>query len=171
VTEMVPQKNPTVGDRVRIERDESRYPSKGTWPQFRGRTGTIVEINVDRKRPHLTEYGVVFGKVSARTDGRGAFNHQDIVTWFKDYEMVRVAPERHADGEGSACPIGGQGDKVQAAEAQAFAARMAVASRDATKAKNRARDATLRELVKTVPLTDEARERICELIGGGADGS
>lgn len=29
-----------IGDRVRIERNETRYPSKGTWPQFRGRTGT-----------------------------------------------------------------------------------------------------------------------------------
>ena len=37
-------------------------PSKGTWPQFRGRTGTVVEIN-------LGEYGVVFGKASPREDG------------------------------------------------------------------------------------------------------
>jgi ribosomal protein L21E len=44
-----------LGDRVRIERDEIRYPSKGTWPQFRGRTGTVVEVNAD-------EYGVVFAK-------------------------------------------------------------------------------------------------------------
>lgn len=48
-----------VGDRVRIERDETRHPSRGTWPWFRGKTGTVVEINRDRKRPHLTEYGVV----------------------------------------------------------------------------------------------------------------
>jgi ribosomal protein L21E len=34
-----------VGDRVKIQRDETRYPSKGTWPQFRGKTGTVVEIN------------------------------------------------------------------------------------------------------------------------------
>jgi len=52
-----------VGDQVRVERAETRYPSKGTWPRFRGRTGTVVEINRDRKRPHLIEYGVVFGKV------------------------------------------------------------------------------------------------------------
>ena len=165
---MTPRK--VVGDRVRIERNETLYPSKGTWPQFRGRTGTIVEINVDRKRPHLTEYGVVFGKVRRPNKDRSIAAGHDTV-WFKDYELCGVAAQRRADGQRSACPIGGQGDKVQAAEAQAFAARMAVASRDATKAKNRARDATLRELVKTVPLTDEARERICELIGGGADGS
>jgi ribosomal protein L21E len=43
-----------IGDRVRIERDETRYPSKGTWPRFRGKTGTVVEIN-------LGEYGVAIG--------------------------------------------------------------------------------------------------------------
>ena len=56
-----------IGDRVVIERDETRYRSKGTWPQFRGRTGTVVQIN-------LGEYGVAFGKVTPRTDGRGALN-------------------------------------------------------------------------------------------------
>ena len=60
-----------VGDRVRIARDETRYPSRGTWPQFRRRTGTIIEVNTDRNHPHLTEYGVAFGKVTPRTDGRG----------------------------------------------------------------------------------------------------
>ena len=52
-----------VGDPVRIERDEKLYPSEGTWPQFHGRTGTVDEVNRDRERPHLTEYGVTFGKV------------------------------------------------------------------------------------------------------------
>src|SRR5262249_44095493 len=83
----------TVGDRVRIERDETLYPSKGTWPQFRGRIGTVVEVNTDRKRPHLTEFGVVFGK--ARTDGRGG--QRQIVTWFKLHEIRALAPVRHAE--------------------------------------------------------------------------
>lgn len=64
---------PRVGERVRIERDETRYPLRGTWPQFRGRAGTVVAINADRERPHLTEYGVALGWVPARTDGRGRF--------------------------------------------------------------------------------------------------
>ena len=42
-----------VGDRVRIQRDETRYPSKGTWPHFRDKTGTVVEFN-------LGEVGVCF---------------------------------------------------------------------------------------------------------------
>jgi hypothetical protein len=87
-----------VGDRVRIERDETRYPSKGTWPQFRGRTGTIIEVNRDRKRPHLTEYGVALGTVSARIDRPGTFNWDSAsVAWFKDYEICRVASERHTE--------------------------------------------------------------------------
>ena len=76
----------TTGARVRIERDETRYPSKGTWPRFRSKTGTIVEIN--SAGGGSTEYGVVFGKVTARTDGRGAFTHGDTVTWFKAYELA-----------------------------------------------------------------------------------
>lgn len=76
-----------IGHQVRIERDETRYPSKGTWPEFRGRTSIIVEINVDRKRPHLTEYGVLFAKTL----------HRHGVTWFKDYELFTLAPQRHAE--------------------------------------------------------------------------
>ena len=33
-----------IGDRVKIERDETRFWSKGTWPQFRGKTGTVVSL-------------------------------------------------------------------------------------------------------------------------------
>jgi hypothetical protein len=77
---------PQVGDRVRVERDEVRYPSRGSWPQFRGRAGTVVEVTVDRERPYLTEYGVVFGK--ARTD-RGGGQSQP-ATCFKVYELVLI---------------------------------------------------------------------------------
>jgi|GEM_PF-2934389 len=82
----------TVGDRVRIERDERRHPSKGTWPQFRGRRGTVVEINVDHRRPHLTEYGIVFGPVTPRTDGRARFRWSgtEPITWFRPYEVRPV---------------------------------------------------------------------------------
>jgi len=34
-----------VGDRVRIERDETRWRSRGSWPRYRGRVGTVVRIN------------------------------------------------------------------------------------------------------------------------------
>jgi hypothetical protein len=75
-----------VGDKVRIERDETRYPPKGTWPQFRGKTGTIVEINGD-------EYGVCFGKVAkAPKSHRRALNWNAAdVAWFKAYEIYPLA--------------------------------------------------------------------------------
>ena len=52
-----PAPNLTVGSRVRCERDEKLYPSKGTWPYYRGKTGTVVEHN-------LGEVGVCFSKVT-----------------------------------------------------------------------------------------------------------
>jgi hypothetical protein len=85
-----------VGDRVRIERDETLYPSKGTWPQFRGRIGTVVDVNADRKHPHLTEYGVVFGPTRRRPDG--SLHGDDVVTWFKSHEMSALGPVRDSDG-------------------------------------------------------------------------
>jgi hypothetical protein len=74
-----------VGDLVRIERDETRYPSKGTWPRFRGKTGTIVEINVD-------EYGVCFGKVIPRKSRPGSFDWDSAdVAWFQPYELSVIS--------------------------------------------------------------------------------
>ncbi|AJD82457.1 hypothetical protein SHEEN_39 [Mycobacterium phage Sheen] len=57
------------GDKVRIERDEARYPIRGTWRRFRGKRGHFVTRNGD-------EYGVSFSK-------------DDIVdAWFKRHELV-----------------------------------------------------------------------------------
>jgi len=84
-----------VGDRVRIERDETRYPSRGTWPQFRGRTATVVEIN-------LGEYGVIFGSTRERPDRSSvsAADGRAVTTWFLARELVHVAraSSSHADG-------------------------------------------------------------------------
>jgi len=98
-----------VGDQVRVERDETRYPSKGTWPRFRGRTGTVVEINRDRKRPHLIEYGVVFGKVRNPNEN-GSIAMGAKTTWFKLYELrpvVGVAAESPAGAPNMAPAIEG----------------------------------------------------------------
>jgi hypothetical protein len=74
---------------VRIERDEARYPSKGTWPQFRGRIATVMAIIVDHKRAHLTEYGVVFGKTRPRRHPDGSLKGSEgILTWFKAHELT-----------------------------------------------------------------------------------
>lgn len=73
-----------IGERVRIERDETRYPSKGTWPRFRGRTGVVVEFN-------LGEVGVCFTKVTPRSDGRGKFRYDTTsVAWFQPYEVAHA---------------------------------------------------------------------------------
>ena len=95
---------PRVGDRVRIERDETRRPCTGTWPQFRGRAGTVVEINHDRKRAHLTQSGVVFGATRRRPDGSLTGNG---VTWFKRWEMRALAAESHAERGGATRPVEG----------------------------------------------------------------
>jgi hypothetical protein len=88
-----------VGDQVRTERDETLYPSTGTWPYFRGKTGTVVTVNVDSKRPHLTEYGVAFGKVWTRADQPGVLSFSDhCLTWFKGHELQpRLAPQINSE--------------------------------------------------------------------------
>lgn len=86
---------PKAGDKVRIQRDETLYPPKGTWGQFRNKTGRVVSINrgrttqvvgrppgMSKQEPAFlrevkieTEYGVSFTKSS------------DIGAWFRAYEL------------------------------------------------------------------------------------
>lgn len=86
------------GTRVRIERDETEYPSRGTWPMFKGRTATVTVVNrgytrtvvgrpsgMSKKLPAFprevkidTEYGVSFGK------GQG------VDAWFRAHELVKT---------------------------------------------------------------------------------
>lgn len=92
-----------VGDRVVITRDEKQHPPKGTWHRYRGMTGTIVTINRDAQRPHLTEYGVTFGKVTQAEvihKRRLDWNSEDVV-WFKLHELRCLSP-RTTNGENSA---------------------------------------------------------------------
>lgn len=96
-----------IGTQIRVERDEALYPSKGTWPRFRGRVGTIVEINRDRKHPHLTEYGVTFGKMR-KPDRFGSVSAGAATVWFKLRELTEIAeaaPQRPVEGfsRASAC--------------------------------------------------------------------
>lgn len=93
------------GSLVRIERDEARYPSRGTWPQLRGKAGTVVEHN-------LGEVGVSFGSVKPRTDGRGRFrwNSEDVY-WFQPYEVTATgrsvcgeSPQRPEDSRTTPTP-------------------------------------------------------------------
>ena len=70
-----------VGTVVRIERDETKYPSKGTWPQFRGRTGTVVEFNLGE---------IAIGKTLPASGRRGGNMAGNAVTWFRPYELAVI---------------------------------------------------------------------------------
>jgi hypothetical protein len=68
------------GHRVIIERDETRWPSGGTWPQYRGRRGVVVSIN---RADH--EIAVSFDP-GARP-GVGGYGSS---SWFKAHELRRL---------------------------------------------------------------------------------
>ncbi len=72
-----------VGDRVRIERDERRYPPRGSWPRWRGKVGTVAEIN--DAGLGAVEYGVIFGAVSYRPNG----SMLDSRVWFLRHELTK----------------------------------------------------------------------------------
>jgi hypothetical protein len=98
---------PAVGARVRISRDEAVYPSRGTWPEFRGKVGTIVEINQG-------EYGVVFGKVrQPRANGSIAMAE---ATWFQPHEVHALASQRAVSASNTAPPTAHPGGHPQAHE-------------------------------------------------------
>lgn len=71
-----------VGSTVLIERNETLHPPKGTWPQFRGKTGTVIEIN--NAGLGAAEYAVGFGKARRAS------------AWFKSHELT-VMTEEAAD--------------------------------------------------------------------------
>jgi len=71
------------GTRVHVWRDETRFPSKGTWPGYRGRIGTVVSIMGSRTGSRTgREYGVAFS--------RGKQPKMD--AWFQPYELVQIEP-------------------------------------------------------------------------------
>jgi hypothetical protein len=79
-----------VGDRVRIERDETRWPPRGSWHRYRGKTGTVVQINQS-----AGEYGVVFGserRASALTPSGKPQGHHG-VSWFLPHEIVAAGTQ------------------------------------------------------------------------------
>jgi hypothetical protein len=73
-----------VGDRVLIERDETLYPSRGSWPRYRGKVGTVVQVN-----SRDDEIGVVLGApVKVRTDRPTMAYGDRTVVWFRPHELV-----------------------------------------------------------------------------------
>ncbi|AEK07324.1 hypothetical protein PBI_MYXUS_52 [Mycobacterium phage Myxus] len=62
-----------VGTPVTVERDETKYPSRGTWPRFRGKKGFVTAV-VRGGGP--VEYGVTFSR------------NGDTDAYFKQYELT-----------------------------------------------------------------------------------
>ena len=68
---------------VRAKRDETVWPSKGCWPEYKGRNGTVVSVNRARTVKHRdgktvkieAEYGVSFTKSAA------------VDAWFRTHEL------------------------------------------------------------------------------------
>ncbi|ANA86993.1 hypothetical protein SEA_STROSAHL_57 [Gordonia phage Strosahl] len=59
------------GVRVVAKRDEEKYPSRGSWPQYRGKKGTVTGTN-------LGEIGVSFT------------NDDTTDAWFQPHELERI---------------------------------------------------------------------------------
>lgn len=71
----------SLNQRVRVQRDEEAYPSRGTWPRYRGQVGTVSRLN-----PEDDEYGIMFTpEGSSRTGG--------IVYWFKAWELAAITEQ------------------------------------------------------------------------------
>jgi hypothetical protein len=68
-----------VGQPVVAERDEVRYPPRGTWERYRGRRGTVVSINA-RDR----EVGVNWEQGDRPVEDMRADS------WFKPWELRRL---------------------------------------------------------------------------------
>jgi hypothetical protein len=59
--------------------------------------------------------------------------------------------------------------RSHAQKEEAFQTRLAAARQESTRVRERALQATLDYVLRTVPLSDEARERITSLLAGGGD--
>lgn len=92
-----------VGDRVRVQRDEVNHPPRGSWKQWKGKVGSIVEVNRSGKN-RVPEFGVSFRPLRQRPDT--SLHGDDAPVWFLGHELVpagsrktrALGPESHADG-------------------------------------------------------------------------
>jgi hypothetical protein len=75
-----------VGQVVRVERDETRYPSRGTWPRYRGRVGTVIRINTADRKIGVTFEAVDPARVADPAQRRGIVN----LSWFGPHELVHL---------------------------------------------------------------------------------
>jgi hypothetical protein len=74
-----------VGDIVKVARDEKRYPPRGTWPQFRGKVGTVVTADNEG------EVGVSWAPRARKWGSRMKAD-----AWFMPYELVPATAQQLA---------------------------------------------------------------------------
>lgn len=65
------------GTVVKVQRDESRWPSRGTWPRFRGRVGTVVQY--------------VHGEYGVSWDANPHPTKEGASSWFLPHELKEHA--------------------------------------------------------------------------------
>jgi hypothetical protein len=89
---LVPQPAFQVGDAVRVQRDEIKYPPRGTWTRHRGKPGFVVMVNASTE-VDPPEYGIVL--TTTRPQWRKDEGHSnellydsDSVLWFAGHELA-----------------------------------------------------------------------------------
>ena len=75
-----------VGDHIRVERDEKKYPSRGTWRRYSGKTGYICIVDE-------SSYGVVLTVTRPPWRKDSGREHElsydsDAILWFRPHELV-----------------------------------------------------------------------------------
>ena len=82
-----------VGDHIRVQRDEKLFPSRGTWPKYRGKTGYVCIVSEGGGRGDDPEYGVVL--TIHRPPWRKEHDREhelsydsEALLWFAPYELV-----------------------------------------------------------------------------------
>jgi hypothetical protein len=81
-----------VGDAVRVQRDETIRPPKGTWSRHRGKAGFVVVVN-SSEEVDPPEFGVIL--TTTRPQWRKDPAHaselvydSDQLLWFAEYELT-----------------------------------------------------------------------------------
>lgn len=82
----------TVGQAVRVNRDEQAHPSKGTWPRHRSKPGFVVIVNASEE-VDPPEYGVILTTTRPVWRKEPGREHElqydsDQVLWFAPWELV-----------------------------------------------------------------------------------
>lgn len=90
----------SVGDHVRVQRDEALYPAKGTWARYRGKSGYVCIVaegaGPGPEGEAEPEYGVVLTVHRPRwrqEKGRGHELQYDseALKWFAPHELVALS--------------------------------------------------------------------------------